>query len=143
MTKSILCAIDINRPDEEKAVLQKAAQLAAMEGAQLDLITVVPDFGSGVVASYFKEHHITTAKDTAAESLSAFAQSVLGADASKGVRHLIATGRIYQEILEAAKLAGSDLIILGAHSPDLKDYLMGPNASHVVRHATCSVYVVR
>jgi len=143
MTQTILCAIDINRADEEKAVLKKAAQLAAMEGAQLDLITIVPDFGSTVVGVYFEEHQVTTARDTAAEKLSDFAQGVLGKEVNADVRHLVAVGSVYQEILQAAKLAGSDLIVLGAHNPDLKDYLLGPNAARVVRHADCSVYVVR
>jgi hypothetical protein len=30
-----------------------------------------------------------------------------------------------------------------AHSPDLKDYLLGPNAARVVRHANQSVMVIR
>jgi nucleotide-binding universal stress UspA family protein len=33
--------------------------------------------------------------------------------------------------------------VVGAHRQDLKDYLLGPNAARVVRHADCSVYVVR
>jgi nucleotide-binding universal stress UspA family protein len=37
----------------------------------------------------------------------------------------------------------ADLIVLAAHRPELKDYLLGPNASRVVRHAKCSVYVIR
>lgn len=143
MTQTILCAIDINRPNEEAVVVQKAAQLAAMEDAQLDLLTVVPDFGATVVGAYFEEHHVATARDTADEQLKSFAEGVLGKDANANVRHLVAVGSVYQEILHAAKLAGSDLIVLGAHNPDLKDYLLGPNASRVVRHANCSVYVVR
>ncbi|MFY2822514.1 universal stress protein, partial [Ruegeria sp. MALMAid1280] len=46
-------------------------------------------------------------------------------------------------ILHTAAEAGSDLIVIGAHKPDLKDYLLGPNAARVVRHSTVSVYVVR
>ncbi len=32
---------------------------------------------------------------------------------------------------------------IGSHRPELKDYLLGPNAARVVRHANCSVLVVR
>jgi nucleotide-binding universal stress UspA family protein len=37
----------------------------------------------------------------------------------------------------------ADLIILGAHRPDISDYLMGANAAQIVRHADCSVWTVR
>jgi len=33
--------------------------------------------------------------------------------------------------------------VLASHRPDLKDYLLGPNAARVVRHADRSVFVVR
>ena len=36
-----------------------------------------------------------------------------------------------------------DLIIMASHRPELQDYLLGPNAARVVRHANCSVLVVR
>ncbi len=56
---------------------------------------------------------------------------------------LTSTGKIYQQILETAKRIGADLIVMGSHRPELKDYLLGPNASRVVRHAGCSVMVIR
>jgi nucleotide-binding universal stress UspA family protein len=55
----------------------------------------------------------------------------------------VATGKAYEEILHAAREAGSDLIVIGSHKPELRDYLLGPNAARVVRHSKCSVYVVR
>ncbi|MDH3475684.1 MAG: universal stress protein [Rhodospirillales bacterium] len=37
----------------------------------------------------------------------------------------------------------ADLIITGSHKPNVSDYLLGSNAARVVRHASCSVFVVR
>ena len=37
----------------------------------------------------------------------------------------------------------ADLIVMASHRPELKDFLLGPNAARVVRHANCSVLVVR
>jgi nucleotide-binding universal stress UspA family protein len=68
---------------------------------------------------------------------------VLGEEANKTVRHLVSTGNAYDEILRAAKADGAALIVIGAHKPDFSDYLLGPNAARVVRHAKCSVMVVR
>lgn len=143
MSSTILCAVDINRPEEEVKVLTAAKRLADLDGAQLDVITVVPDFGASVVGAYFEDHHIKTAKDGAAEALSASVAGVIGAEANAKVRHIVAVGSVYEEVLKAARLGGADLIVIGAHRPDFKDYLLGPNAARVVRHSDCSVYVVR
>ena len=56
---------------------------------------------------------------------------------------IVACGTIYQEILKAIKAVGPDLVVVASHRPELKDYLLGPNAARVVRHAACSVLVVR
>jgi nucleotide-binding universal stress UspA family protein len=38
---------------------------------------------------------------------------------------------------------GADLIVVGSHRPVMSDYLLGSNAKTIVRHAQCSVLVVR
>ena len=50
---------------------------------------------------------------------------------------------IYAEILAVAEEVGADLIVVGSHRPAMKDYLLGTNASRIVRHANCSVLVAR
>jgi len=50
---------------------------------------------------------------------------------------------VYREIVEAAKDLDIDHIVMGAHSPSLADFLLGPNSARVARHAGCSVTVVR
>lgn len=143
MTSTILCAVDINRPEDEAKVLEVAKKLADLDDAQLDVITVVPDFGASLVGAYFEDHHVKTARDGAAKALSDSVESIIGAESNKTVRHIVAVGSVYEEVLKAAKVSGTDLIVIGAHRPDLKDYLLGPNAARVVRHSDCSVYVVR
>ena len=53
MTRSVLCAVDVSNGDDDIAVLQRAAQLAALDDAQLDVIAVVPDFGISQVGAFF------------------------------------------------------------------------------------------
>ncbi len=143
MTKTVLCALDINRPSEESRVLLQAKRLADLEDATLDVITVMPDYGASMVGAYFEEHQVQTAKDTAAQTLNDMVAEVLGEETNAKVRHLVAVGSVYEEVLKAAKLAGTSLIVIGAHRLDFKDFLLGPNAARVVRHAHCSVHVVR
>jgi nucleotide-binding universal stress UspA family protein len=52
-------------------------------------------------------------------------------------------GSIYSEILSVAREQQVDLIVMASHRPEMKDYLIGTNAARVVRHAACSVLVVR
>jgi nucleotide-binding universal stress UspA family protein len=52
-------------------------------------------------------------------------------------------GGVYPEILEEAKSAQIELIVMSSHRPDMRDYLVGSNAGRSVRHVTCSVLVVR
>jgi len=49
----------------------------------------------------------------------------------------------YAEILGVAEEAGAHLIVVGSHRPAMRDYLLGTNASRVVRHASSSVLVAR
>ncbi|WP_439138996.1 universal stress protein [Planktotalea sp.] len=69
--------------------------------------------------------------------------NALDAEQNSKVRHIVATGRIYEEVLGLAEKTSAALIVVGAHKADLADYLLGPNAARIVRHAKCSVYVVR
>ncbi|MDE0588863.1 universal stress protein [Halocynthiibacter sp. C4] len=144
MSTTILCAVDISNENRDIHVLQEALRLAGLhDDAQLDVITVLPDYGTSWVGSFFeKKHHDQVVKE-AKKHLNALVQAALGSDVNAKVRHIIATGTAYEEILKTAKLDKSDLIVIGAHKPDFKDYLLGPNAARVVRHSRCSVFVVR
>ena len=42
-----------------------------------------------------------------------------------------------------AEQTGADLVVVGSHRPTMATYLLGSNASTIVRHAKCSVLVVR
>ncbi len=59
------------------------------------------------------------------------------------VQHIVGEGTVYEVILDMAEKVEADLIVMASHRPELQDYLLGPNAARVVRHAKCSVLVVR
>ena len=64
--KTVLCAVDVSNKNRDINVLKMAARLADLDDAQLDVITVVPDYGMSVVDTYFDaDHHakaVTEAK---------------------------------------------------------------------------------
>jgi len=57
--------------------------------------------------------------------------------------HRVPVRPFLQRPFRVAEEIGADEIIMAAHRPSLKDYLIGPNTDRVVRHARCSVQVVR
>ena len=63
-----------------------------------------------------------------------------GVKAEIEVRH---DGSSYHNIIQSAKENNADLILINSHKPELKDYLLGSTAGKVVRHAPCSVLVIR
>jgi nucleotide-binding universal stress UspA family protein len=52
-------------------------------------------------------------------------------------------GSAGQAIVDYAEAHGADCIIVHSHKPELSDYLLGSTAARVVRHAPCSVHVIR
>ena len=143
MNNTVLCAVDISNKGQDQNVIKQAARLAALDDAQLDVITVLPDFGMSVVGGFFDKNYQKETISKTKTELNNLVEEVLGAEVNAKVRHLVALGSAYEEILNAAEADNATLIVIGAHKPDFKDFLLGPNAARVVRHSTCSVYVVR
>jgi universal stress protein F len=143
MTGPVLCAVDISDATQDDAVILAAKKMADLAGVSLDVVTVVPDFGKSVVGGFFENDHHAKLVASSKEALNVLVSGAIGEAANKKVRHIVATGTAYEEIIKLSETAGSSLIVIGAHKPDFKDYLLGPNAARVVRHSNCSVYVVR
>ncbi len=141
MFKNILLSVDLGEGSSWKEALPKAVDIAAAENAILHLVTVVPTYGMPIVGSFFPEDFEEKALAAARTQLDEFiAQHVPDTiDAKAHVAH----GVIYEEIMHAADKLDCDLIVLASHRPELRDYLIGPNAARVVRHANQSVMVVR
>ena len=141
MYKTILLAFDANQPEGQAKSVQAAIEEARRGQASLHVVSVLPEFGMSIVGSYFPEGFEAKMVEEADQRLAGWAEASLPKDIE--THHHVVRGKIYEEILRAAQVIGADLIVMSAHSPDLKDYLLGPNAARVVRHATCSVLVVR
>jgi nucleotide-binding universal stress UspA family protein len=109
--------------------------------AQLHLMTVVPDFGMSIISQYFPGNSDDKMIEAAQTALKAFSKKHIPEGIK--VQHIVGQGTVYQVIIETSEKINADLIIMGAHRPDLKDYLLGPNAARVVRHSDKSVLVVR
>ncbi len=139
MYKSIILPIDLSQESSWSKALPIALDQARHTGAKLHITTVVPD--PPPVMAYLPKDYSNKMIEHATQELNAFVKQHIPQDFS--AQHSIRQGPIYREILELAEDIGADLIIMASHRPELKDYLLGPNAARVVRHADCSVFVVR
>lgn len=140
MYKKILVAVDPAEPEFANPALAKAVLFANDYGATLCLAAVLP-FVQGYVSEFLPpDFDEKTIKDMRSK-LEDIAKGldVPGAKVSVDVR----SGGVYHEVLEAAKAFGADLIMVSSHHPGVVTYLIGSNAANIVRHADCSVLVVR
>jgi nucleotide-binding universal stress UspA family protein len=141
MYRNILVPIDLSDEHSWRKALPTAIALCQTFQARLHVVAVVPDFGLPLVGQFFPEGYEDKLRQQAARQLKALVAEQVPDQVP--VRRIVAEGRIYREILNAARNIQADLIVMGSHHPELKDYLLGPNADRVVRHADCSVMVVR
>ncbi len=139
--KNVLVPIDIEDGESCRQALAAALEQCPRKGAKLHVLTVLPGFGMSVVGTYFPKEHEQEMQMKAAERLKEICDAELPKDLD--VSPLVASGNVYDTILHKAHDLKADLIVMSAHRPELSDYLLGPNAARVVRHARCSVLVVR
>jgi universal stress protein F len=143
MYKHILLPIDLQEPEHRpmKMAVQAAIDLTRLYEAQLHILTVVPDLGMPIVGQYFPAEAGEKIVEDAEKNLHDLVNALIPEDID--VQHLVAQGTVYRHILDLADRIGIDLIIMPAHTLRFSDYLLGTNASKVVRHAKCSVLVLR
>jgi nucleotide-binding universal stress UspA family protein len=140
MYKRIILAVDLGETPAPPKGLAEALELAKAGGGDLRLVNVQP-----VVPATFMEY---VPADFDAEQTKRAQQSLdeilaeidLPANRKSGAAR---AGGIYHELLQEASDWDADLIVVGSHRPVMSDYLLGSNAKTIVRHAQCSVLVVR
>ena len=138
MYTKILLPIDIADESSWLKSLPVARSLADQYGAELHLLTVVPEFGMSIVGSFFPAGYERDAMTATQKKLESFA-----GEHAPGAKVDVAHGTPYQQILKTSESIGADLIVLSAHRPEQSEFLLGPNAARVARHAKMSVLVVR
>lgn len=144
MYKNILLPIDLENDNSWQKALPTAIDLTRHYKARLHLLTVVPELtaiGGTVMMPYFPDDWEDKLIKHAKNLLKTFVEKHIPAGLEPG--YIVARGSIYAQILAIAETQKADLIVMASHRPGIKDYLIGPNAAHVVRHAACSVFVVR
>lgn len=141
MYRKILVPIDLGDKHSWRKAIPTAVALCEAFDASLVVMTVVPDIGMPLIGQYLPNDLSERVRHQLSGKLSAFVQAQIPPGIE--IQQRVAAGKIYHEILNVAAEVDVDLIIMGSHHPALKDYLLGPNAARVIRHAKVSVMVVR
>ncbi len=140
MFRTILVPIDLDEPQITRFALDKAVKLAEWSGAALRLINVqrlLPATFMDAVPADFDAQQ----QENAQASLASLAARL--PFPPERVSTVVRVGGVYPEVLAEAQDWGADLIVIGSHRPAMSTYLLGSNAKTIVRHAKCSVLVLR
>lgn len=124
---------------EEGRDTPKALEIAhaiAGEGAEIIGLHVIEEVPS-YVAQYLPEGQMLDNKREILEAL----KKKLAADTDVEIR--VIEGHAGHSIVEYAAEQKVDCIVIASHRPGFQDYFLGSTAARVVRHAPCSVHVVR
>ncbi len=149
MTTKILVPIDLADLATMEKVLVAAIQQAQSTKGHLTVMTVVPDMITGIDYRYAirgetggsEEYDLREIVNEALTRLNDIVSDEVptGMQVDTIARH----GTVYEQVLKVAEEIGADQIVVGAHRPAVSDFLLGPNTARIVRHATCSVNVIR
>ena len=141
MFRKILLPIDVAEPEIAKEAIEAATALAKAFDSQLRLIHITSPV---VVAS-----PMAVIPQAVYDELGVYEKSELQRLAAPidlpraAISTVVRIGAVYPELLSEAEEWGADLIIVGAHKRSMATYLLGSSAAAIVRHAACTVMVVR
>ncbi|MBO6755887.1 MAG: universal stress protein [Roseibium sp.] len=140
MFKKILVPIDPAEPAFADDAIAKASRLSSDYGAAIHLLAICPEVQS-FVASQLPEG-FQDAELTETRNMLAGVAERMGLDDGK-VTTEAQIGYVDNAVIEVAQDCGADLIVMTSHKPGFSTYFIGSHAAHIVRHAPCSVMVLR
>ncbi|MFN3525581.1 MAG: universal stress protein [Paracoccus sp. (in: a-proteobacteria)] len=135
MYKHILVAVAFDTDHEPEQSLQ-AAQVLSSPGARVTVLHVkerIPRYAISYIPADY-EAELKEAIRARLEGLAARFENGAG---------VLIEGHSGQTIMEWAESNQVDCIVIMSHQPGLEDYFLGGTAARVVRHAHCSVHVIR
>jgi universal stress protein F len=140
MFKKILVPVDLAEPQMTKLAARHVEGLAKAFDAEVRLVNV-QSLTPVKLLDYLPQDFDETIRRGLESELAAVAAQI-----DRPATHIstaLLFGPIYQSALAEAERWKSDLIVLCSHRPGMDRFLIGSNASAIVRYATCPVLVVR
>ena len=135
MYQNVLVPVAFDTGRDTKRSLAIAEAIAA-EGAKITALHVVEEVPS-YVAQYLPEGQMEANIHEIEDILT---KSLAGHDR---ITVKVIEGHAGHSIVDYAADNKVDCIVIASHRPGFQDYFLGSTAARVVRHAPCSVHVVR
>ena len=137
MYKTILVPIDVDHQDRAKGMIN-AAKAHADKNTKIIFLTVVEIIPTWAT-SYLQADVLTENRKAVETKLT----KIVAKGDVENASVIIRNGNPYRTILDMAEKEEADLIIIGSHKPGVGAYFLGSTADKVVRHAKCSVFIIR
>jgi nucleotide-binding universal stress UspA family protein len=141
MFRKILLPIDIAEPEIANEAIDVAVAMAKAFNSDIRLIHVTSPI---IVASPMAVIPQSVYDELGVYEKSELERMAAAIDRPKEtLTTVVRIGGVYPELLAEAAEWQADLIIVGAHKRSMATYLLGSSAAAIVRHASCTVMVVR
>lgn len=142
MYSKVVLPIDIHDQNSWVKAVPAALKICQTFAAELHVLYVLPALNASVSAYVTEAISRDALRSKLEQELTELVQQFDAGDIPL-FEAIIDGSSIHQSILTFQKNIEADLIVMNSHHPQASDYLLGPNSAHVVRHAHCSVFVVR
>ncbi|OUS08460.1 universal stress protein [Rhodobacterales bacterium 52_120_T64] len=134
MYKKILISMSLDHGYGDRAI--EMARALSAEGGEIFAVHVYEAL-QGTASTYVSEEDVEKALAHANTRIVERVENV------SGVKPVLLTGHSGRALTDYATKVGADCILIGAHKPGLRDFFLGSTAARIVRHAPCSVHVLR
>ena len=141
MFKEILLPVDLQQTELTERAVAIAKDCAKHHGSHITVMTVIPDFGMPLVASYFPDDALAQAEKEVCAELKRFIERRF--DDPAAIHAFVDTGSPHRAVVDYAEHHNIDLIIVPARAKDIGKIFLGSSSTAIVEHAPCSVIVVR
>ncbi len=141
MFTNILVPVDLTHKEQLPRLIEAASLLVDKDQGEICLLYVDPIL---VHHAGFPQIEAETFKAHEQEARQQLQSLIDGLPQERlKVTYTTREGSPHEEILEEAKERNADAILMMSGRPGLASYFIGSNAERVVRHADCSVFVIR
>lgn len=140
MFEKILLPVDLSHEEHISRLIEVAKTLAGQNKAEVHLLYVDQSLIHRAGYPHLDEEQYASHRQVAQQTLDKGLTSL--PESLDGFSHC-REGTAHDQILEVAKELDADAIALMAKKPGMSSYFIGSNAERVVRHASCSVFVIR
>lgn len=146
MFNKILVAFDLAHKEQVPLLVKAALEIRKQNQGEICLFYADASVQQGVSNQQLDRSSIQRHQQEVIEDIEKVLTSLKVdslPDEYDAIQYQTAFGSAHEQILKQAKRIKADAIVLMSKRPGLSSYFIGSNADKVVRHAHCSVFVIR